>query len=139
MQTSQALKVPVCCDFCGNECKPDDCTTGYGVTSAGQKQCFTCCGKEDRKSLENAAKGDRFAFYLVPVTAKDKQDDRRRSWTHKLTNWPGSFVLGVTHVRKGRHNIARTRYDFWITFADKSFHGVQYGENSQIAHVRCLG
>ena len=32
----------------------------------------------------------------------------------------------------------KVRYDFWFKFGSREFHGVQYGNNTQIAYIRCL-
>lgn len=54
---------------------------------------------------------------------------------YEVTNWVGSMRLKPWRVRKGRHNIAGTRYDVWFNLDGATWHGVQYGENTQI--VRC--
>jgi hypothetical protein len=54
----------------------------------------------------------------------------------EITNWPGSLRFTGRYT-KGAHNIARTRYDVWFYGPDKTaWYGVQYGENTQIAHCR---
>lgn len=61
----------------------------------------------------------------------DSREDNR------VTNWPGSLSFRTGYIRKGRHNFAGTRYDTWFTGPDeKTWHAVQYGENTQIAHCR---
>lgn len=62
-----------------------------------------------------------------------------RSATHgKITNWPGSLSFPCI-VRKGRHNIARVRYDANFAGPDGNrWHGVQYGDNTQIIHCKRL-
>ena len=56
-----------------------------------------------------------------------------------LGNWPGSIKIIPHHVRKGRHNIAGTRYDVWFTdHKNRQWHGVQYGENTQLCHCKRL-
>ena len=54
----------------------------------------------------------------------------------EITNWPGSFRMPVTYQRHGRHNIAGTRTDAWFTFEKQSWHGVLYGQNTQLIHCR---
>lgn len=56
---------------------------------------------------------------------------------YEITNWSGSLRFSIGRVRKGRHNIARYRYDTWFTGPDgKTWHAVQYGDNTQIAHCK---
>lgn len=54
-----------------------------------------------------------------------------------VSNWPGSFKIKV-FPRKGSHNFVGVRYDFWFEFGNNAFHGVTYGDNTQVAHIRCL-
>ena len=118
----------VYCSKCGKECKPDRSCSGYGVMSeTGEKVCYACCGEMDEQMLLNARPGERFSFYLTG----DIQQG------HYVGNWPGSFKIRV-YPRKGKHNIARVRYDFWFTFGKNEFHGVRYGNDTEIAHIRCL-
>lgn len=75
----------------------------------------------------NAKPGDKFYMYLTG----DIQSG------HYVSNWPGSFKIRV-YPRKGRHNFAGVRYDFWFNVGNHEFHGVQYGDNTQVAYIRCL-
>src|SRR3990167_8673081 len=98
-------------------------TTGYGTDKDGKKHCYACCADNDRKAM--IADG-RATLYLIGKPGE-----------HEITNWPGSLRFNPFRVRKGRHNMARTRYDAWFTGPDgKKWHGVQYGENTQIAHCK---
>jgi hypothetical protein len=95
-------------------------TTGYGYDKHNHKVCFECCGENDKKELTNLKPGQKFFLYLTG---------------NKLTNWPGTLEINNLHVRKGHHNIARTRYDVWFVFSGNTYHGVQYGENTQVCHI----
>ena len=54
----------------------------------------------------------------------------------EVMNWPGTLRFPA-HVRKGRHNIAGSRYDVWFAGPDGfQWHGVQYGDNTQICHCK---
>ena len=116
------------CTKCGKECTPEGIAAGYGVMpETGEKVCFACCGELDKQQLLNAKAGDKFCMYLTGNTQHG----------YYVSNWPGSFNIRV-YPRKGRHNIAGVRYDFWFEFGNNAFHGVQYGDNTQVAHIRCL-
>lgn len=57
----------------------------------------------------------------------------------EVTNWPGTLRFPLWSSKRGRHNIAGTRKDVW--FKDGSgnmWHGVQYGEFTQICHCKRL-
>jgi hypothetical protein len=55
-----------------------------------------------------------------------------------LTDWPGKLAFPC-RVTKGRHNMARVRYDARFTGPDgKQWHSVTYGDNTQIAHCKRL-
>lgn len=106
---------------CGHEPSPHlSFTTGYGVDRSGRKHCYECCAKRDVADMVSTG---RATLYLS---------------NGEVSNWPGSLKFRA-HVRKGRHNIARTRYDAWFTGPDgKQWHGVQYGDNTQICHCKRL-
>ncbi len=95
-----------------------DITTGYGVAENGDRHCYACCAERDRASMRETG---RATLYL---TEKG------------ITNWPASLCLPVEHRKTGRHNIARKRYDVWFSFEGQHWHGVQYGDNTQIVHCK---
>lgn len=114
---------------CGHEPSPHSgITTGYGVDVEGKKYCYDCCARRDREQM---LRDGRATMYLVSEALNGYT-------THKMTNWPGSLSLPVYRVKKGHHNIAGTRHDFWFALAGDTWHGVQYGESTQIAHCRRL-
>lgn len=96
-------------------------TTGYGEDrETGKRYCFGCCAAQYRETLKKDGKG---FLYL---------DMEKR----QLTDWGGKLAIPVRYIRKGRHNIARVRYDVWFTFEGAEWHGVQCGDNTQICHLR---
>lgn len=98
-------------------------TTGYGRNEKGDIVCYACCGETDKRWM--IEKG-RIALYL---TGKNGE--------YTVCNWPGSIKFIPYRVRKGRHNIAGTRTDVWFKGPDnKVWHGVQYGEFTQICHCK---
>ena len=119
---------------CGHPVSPHSkFTAGYGVDANGAKHCYDCCAARDRADMEATG---RATLYLSPND--NPAIGGAYTAPYKLTNWPGSLALPVWQVCKGRHNIARNRYDFWFTFGGRDWHGVQYGDNTQIAHCRRL-
>lgn len=107
---------------CGHVPSPHDAnTTGYGVTPGGLAMCWDCCARLDESTMDT---NGRIALYLHE---------------REVTNWPGSLKFRVVEKRKSRHNIAGVRYDVW--FHDrhgKTWHGVQYGNNTQVVRCRRL-
>ena len=128
----------VTCDRCHAVCVPTDCTTGYGTDpTTGAKHCFQCCGDMDRAALTRDGKG---TLYLIRDESRTLPSvgglqPPRQAW--KLTNWPGTLSIPLHAApRKSRHNIAGARYDVSFHFEGSDWHGVQYGENTQICRVR---
>jgi hypothetical protein len=120
-------KDKVFCGSCGKECIPEGMTTGYGKTASGEIRCFICCAADDKAQMDRDGK---IALYLTL--------DPTACAGGKVTNWPGTLSFYCT-VKCGKHNIARTRYDVW--FKDHNgnrWHGVQYGDNTQICHCHKL-
>lgn len=116
------------CDICNQDkTHPDDsCTTGYGENAEGQKVCFDCCGTRDREYMIETGSSVALPLYLT------KTDN---AWS--VGNWPGTLRFRCGVPKKSQHNIAGTRYDVWFTGPDgKTWHGVQYGEWTQIVHCK---
>jgi hypothetical protein len=113
---------------CGHPESPhSDFTRGYGTNDKGERHCYACCAERDKKQMREAGK---IALYLTT-----KQDTGGNYGDAKITNWPGSLEFkGRYH--KGRHNIAGSRYDVWFTFEGTNWHGVTYGDNTQICHCK---
>jgi hypothetical protein len=100
--------------------------TGYGRDPKTNRMvCYECCGKRDAEEMKTAK---RFTLYL----SIDKENGLA-----KVTNWPGTLSMKVREMRTGRHNIAGSRCDVWFYSPDGSlWHGVQYGEWTQICHCQ---
>ena len=104
------------CGVCGG--------TGYAVRDNGDKICYECCAIDDRKYM---IEHGRNTLYLVKNAAEQ----------YEITNWPGTLRFRVGTMRKGYHNMAGCRYDVWFVGPDgKTWHGVQYGNNTQICYVK---
>lgn len=112
------------CD-CGHLATPTAISPGYGRTADGKTICFACCGENDKKQLLEIGK---LSGYI------SKNDAGQ--W--EFTNWPGSLRVLVTNYQFSDHNFAgkKSRMDFWFYFRNYKFHGVQIGNNNQIARVK---
>ena len=136
------------CSVCG-EIKPvqTEGGTGYGYDANGFVVCYACCGKQDREDMIRTGKA---TLYLTcepaskmrlngrPYTPSTLSQGTGRNRAGKVSNWPGTLEFPCT-TTVGRHNIARTRYDAWFTGPDgKPWHGVTYGDNTQICHCKRL-
>ena len=97
---------------------------GYGRTLDGKAHCYSCIAIFDQESMDNDGHSKRLPLYLSG---------------NEVTNWPGSLRFRVVEQSSGRHNIAGTREDVW--FHDRhghTWHGVQYGQWTQIVHCKRL-
>lgn len=120
------MKHEFVCSICKeHKTHESDFSTGYALDKNDNKICFDCCGKQDAATLANLKPGEKFFLYL---------NTKERT----LTNWPGTLKLDVVYIQKGRHNIAGNRYDTWFCYGENQYHAVQYGDNTQIAHIRRL-
>jgi hypothetical protein len=109
---------------CGHAPSPcSSVTTGYGRDQDGRTYCYECCADRDRADMQETG---RATLYLVDTPGTNGE----------VTNWPGSLRFKVLYRSKGRHNLARVRHDVWFWADGAKWHGVQYGENTQIAHCR---
>ncbi len=120
-----------CTDCKQHKTHTDEHTTGYATFGGSNaKVCFACCGLRDAAYM---AKHGKNTMYL---TLKQLPGDNFKSW--QVTNWPGTLAITVSMRRKGRHNIAGCRYDVWFRFQGRDWHGVQYGDNTQLCRVKRL-
>lgn len=98
--------------------------TGYGYDRrTGKVSCYACCALNERARM---LKTGRATLYL----------SRRADGRYEVTDWPGHLRFLVAHSRVGRHNIASKRYDVWFSLEGRTWHGVTYGDNTQICHCR---
>jgi hypothetical protein len=105
------------------ECGADKLKKGEFIERA-PAICYACCGEHDRRRMLETGKATLYLCQREPG-----------AWV--VSNWPSSLVFPVHHKRTGRHNMARRRYDAWFTGPDgKNWHGVQYGDNTQICHCK---
>jgi len=120
---------------CGHPESPHSSfTRGYGTNDKGERHCYDCCTDQDLSWMKD--KG-RIALYLVPVTQQERTEGKAPySASYSVTNWLGHIFAFVRRSTKGRHNIARTRIDVWFPHDGYMWHGVQYGEMTQIVHCR---
>lgn len=121
------------CDQCGNGIgSGNGIGTSYGECK-GRKICYSCCGENDRKNMVETG---RATLYLTTGKQKAFGMVREETAPSKVSNWPGTLSFPC-YVRRGAHNIARYRYDVWFTGPDgKQWHGVTYGDNTQICHCK---
>jgi hypothetical protein len=98
-------------------------TTGYATDNDGKKFCYACAAEQDKQWMREKGK---ITLYLV----------RNDSGKWEVINWPGSLRFSVSFFRLGSHNIAGTRQDVWFKFEGQQWHGIQYGENTQLCHCK---
>jgi hypothetical protein len=112
------------CDICDRDIKHISGSTTTGYVKYGDKTvCYVCYG---RTEIDNMLKTGKATLYLTNI--KDKN--------YSITNWPGSFNLPVKRLSVGKHNIAGKRYDVWFSLHDTEWHGVTYGDNTQLCHCK---
>ena len=107
-------------------------STGYGRDDNDNKICFECCAEQDKSYMREHGKITLYLNYEIEIGYQGS----RRYLNKRVSNWPGTLKLPVSHMTRGRHNIAHTRYDVWFMFEGKEWHGVQYGDNTQVVHCK---
>lgn len=122
---------------CGHTVVADGVGTGY-ANLKGKTLCYACCAEVDKAQMISTG---RTMLYLTHH-ADGKQHGNfandcapaKPVWT--VSNWPGTLKISA-YVTVGRHNMAGKRYDAWFTGPDgKQWHGVTYGDNTQICHCK---
>lgn len=125
------------CDKCKREVVHiSDFTTGYGIIN-GKTHCYECCAEWDRENMRQTGHATLYLTY--------DQEPRPYYQTGfiypkngKIQNWPGTLSIPIHSIKIGRHNMAGRRFDVWFKFEGSQWHGVQYGDNTQIAHCHRL-
>jgi hypothetical protein len=123
------------CSICGLiKAEQSEGGTGYAVLADESKVCYECCAILDRDSM---IKTGRATLYLTIA------DYGKRGWlgeryiSASISNWPGTLKFHSNLIKYGRHNMADRRYDVWFYGPDgKTWHGVRYGDNTQICHCK---
>jgi len=122
------------CEVCHKEISQEheDFTTGYATNDKKEKICYACCAEADKQFMRDNNKITLYLIkrYLYPESTTNK------AYNYFVTNWPGSLEIKCYYSDKGKHNIAGTRYDVWFKFEGYVWHGVQYGENTQLCHCK---
>ena len=96
---------------------------GYGYDNDSKAiVCYECCAIKDENYMKEHGK------IIMYLTGKDNKKE--------VTNWPGSLRIVVRYSKEGKHNIARVRQDVWFDFDGFLWHGVQYGDNTQLCYCR---
>ena len=89
-----------------------DIGSGFALSETGDITCYACCAESEKEyMIENG----RIELYLI--------------WTNnklEAVNWPGTLRFPITKVR----------YDVWFDFDGYEWHGVKYGNDSEICHCR---
>lgn len=122
-----AHQEPGVCADCGKPfpIQRETCGTGCGIYE-GKKVCYACCAVRDRKALMGLKGREQYHLYLT----------RNGDGKFFVSNWPGTLKIAVDYAVEGRHNIAGCRTDVGFTLDGKKFYGTQYGNMSEICHVR---
>jgi len=109
------------CKSCGYAIpKSNEVGTGYAINESGDIVCYACCAKSEKQFMIENGKID---LYL-------------NKYTFDVTNWPGTLRFSVERYTTGKHNIAKVRTDVWFDFEGYVWHGIQYGNDSEICHCK---
>ena len=99
--------------------------TGYDRDNEGNMFCYECGAKRTKADLIKRGKGH---LYLT-------HNNLSNTWT--LTDWTGKLSIPLQMTpKKSFHNIARNRYDVWFYWEGQNWHGVQYGDSTQVCHIK---
>ena len=107
---------------------------GYAITKKDDLLCYECCASEDTNEMMQTGKA------MLYLSAKQHQENTHYIPKHDyyvISNWPGSLKFKSYHFKEGKHNMAKTRTDVWFYGpGDFVWHGVCYGNNTQICHCK---
>lgn len=116
------------CHVCGKTIEPSrNGGTGYGVDKEKHIICYDCCTKLELDHLNSLKVGEKTTLYL----SKSKEDDK-----YYVSNWTSGFSIPVKKHSIGEHNMAGIRRDVWFEYNNHYFHGTQYGNFSELCHIK---
>jgi hypothetical protein len=109
---------------CGHKpSKHSNFTTGYGTNKDGKTFCYDCCAYNDVQQMLN---NKSIVLYLV-----------KNNNQYQVTNWPASLKFNLYgNPVIGKHNIAGTQTHVYFKLYGTIWHGVQYGDNSQLCYCK---
>jgi len=114
----------------------------WGVGQATDKDdnpfCYPCAATLEGEAMLKDGRATLYLSRIVEPSDFQKKHGIITKLDWRVSNWSGHLQTTMVHIRKGRHNIARTRYDVWFTYCGQEWYGVQYGENTQLLHCRRL-
>lgn len=123
------------CFNCKKEIVRNSMGTGYAIDNNNHKICYDCCAEVDRQTMRKQGK---IILYFVKTKKESPIPNGSPFWVPEITNWPGTLRIPVLNVRTGHHNIAEKRYDVYFMFEGKNWHGITYGDNTQVCHCKVL-
>lgn len=118
-----------------DEEKTKPISPGYATDRHGHKICASCCGKLDARTLRKTGKLVGYlSFKRGPHFMAQKTGIIYGEGA--FTNWPGTFSIPINAIKVSFNNFGASRRDFWFTFEDHPYHGVNVGNTSEIAIVK---
>jgi hypothetical protein len=113
-----------------------DFTRGYGTDEHGNRSCYACCAEADKKYMREHGRITLYMTLEKVAVAEWHENIGTKLRKGTITNWPGSLSIPIYQLSKGRHNLAGTRYDVWFDFEGAAWHGVRYGEDTELCHCK---
>ena len=125
---------------CGHTAAPSkyDWTSGMGhltVDGKDTRHCYECCAVTDLELMRDTGKNTMYFSKNSSGMETDTNGQRTPSEGYHVSNWPGNITFSA-YYKKGYHNMAGTRYDYWFHVGGQQWYGHTIGENTQIAHCK---
>lgn len=120
-------KSPTKCDDCGKSITPMGVAAGFALMPRGDHVtylCYKCTANHEKETMRSTGKID---LYLVG-------DGKAQPF--KVSDFSGHLTFKPTRVSVGKHNVASKRWDVWFRFENETWHGVCYGNSTQVLHCK---
>ena len=134
------------CSRCDKAIASTSRSLGYGLDNDDNVVCYRCCAVDDLNHMRNNGRHVLYLSLITPEAHHTRQYTDRKGQTHaaKLTNWPGSLTFDnvcISYNSTGHYTPNAgymSRYDVWFTLDGDGYwwHGVQYGDYTQLCHVK---
>lgn len=122
-------------------CEPHAACVGVGCSCPPKSEtyiCYKCASDDEKERMRKTGVTTLYFMYNSPCNniQHTNAGTNMTPSDYIVSDWSGRFLIRPMNVQRGKHNIARTRWDVWFEFEGRVWHGVQYGENTQLLHCK---
>lgn len=123
-------------------CYVEGCNAGCGHPKKEVYICYKCASADEVAFMKSTGRTALYLTYDSPCNNPQHTGSGTNltASDYKVGDWPGLLSIRPTGVRKSKTFIPRVgyrpRYDVWFVFDGYYWHGVKYGDMTDIVHCK---